>query len=95
MHRRKDEVRSSPLAGFAKAVGNAAIGPNRETLEREGRARAVATEAFERRAIAGAEGDPGVEVEALHFGAPRALAPRAKAFVIVGRLERLAVFVES
>jgi hypothetical protein len=83
MHGRQHQVSRAVATGLAKAVRDAAIGQERDALQAEGRARAVAAQPFKAGAIPRAERDARMDVEACHLAGPRALAPGAEASLVV------------
>jgi hypothetical protein len=76
------EVRGAVASRLAEQVRDATVGQERDALERDGRARAVTTETLEAFAIAGADRDACMNVEATGLGRPGALDPGAEALVV-------------
>src|ERR1019366_9891229 len=62
------------LARLAEPIHHAPVGEERQSLEAEGRSRAVAAQALEAVAIGSVHCDASVDVEAVHLGGPRAWA---------------------
>jgi hypothetical protein len=78
MQRLEHEVRRAVAPRLAQAGCDAAVGHDRDTLEAERRARAVAQEAFEAFAVKGTHRDAGMHVEAGVLDAAQGLLPRAR-----------------
>ena len=75
-------MRRAVLARLAQQVADASVGEDREAFEAERWPRPITTKTLEAVAIAGAHGHPGVDVEAVDLGAPRALAVAAVPVVV-------------
>ena len=78
-------MRRPVLARLAQEVGDASVRENRESLEAERWPRTVAAQPFEALAVAGLDGDPGVDIEPVHLGGPWALRDAAMVVLDVVR----------